>query len=139
MSDSSFNETDKRWQKALEKEREKMPSPELMKNFSSQVVEKIEKREEKRVFKLPEIVSARVFVPVFTMMILASFVVLRLPFESPKSPAIMESIQIGTANASEVEEDIAELRELGAWTEEDEQSTGISSGFEALEIGNDSA
>jgi hypothetical protein len=128
MSKPSFEEMDEQWQKALEKEREKEVSPDLLKNFSSSVIEKIEEKEEKKTFRLPAIVSARTFVPVFTILLLASFLVIRLPFESATQ----------TANASEIEEDIAELRELGAWNEEDEQSVGIS-GFEALEISSDSA
>lgn len=114
--DNDFKKLDNDTMRQFSQLREKKVSSELLKNFSASVEDKIYAKQTKGSFKfIPRSFGVRFAVPVFAVLILASIIVFHNPLNS----------HISIANASEIDEDIAVLRDLGAWSEEDEAAADV--------------
>lgn len=136
MAKDSFEKMDKFWSDKLDQEKKKEISPELLKNFSQSVEDKLRAKEAKK-FRLPEIslsglFRVRTLVPVLAVMVLASIVAIRLPMGLNQAP-ILENLQMSQAFATPIESEIAALKELGVWTDDDETAVDLSS-IEDLEV-----
>ena len=139
MTKESFEKQDKSLMDALKDAREKQVPPVIMKNFSASVEAKIREKQPSFEIKFkPKRAWVPVWVPVFAVLVIGSVLVLRLPVgvkEIPDSPKIIELAQ---ANTAQLSDEVAELRELGVWTDEDEKSIGVitDAELEDLELAN---
>ena len=127
MTKESFEKMDQAWMEKLKTERQRKVPWEILKGFSASVEKRILQKQARPSFGLvPSRAWAPVVVPVLAVMVLASVAVLRLPLSDRGAISPSGAIQLAQANnTSEVDEEIAALKELGAWTEEDEQALGV--------------
>ena len=139
MAPESFEKQDKAFMEALKGTREKKVPPMMLKGFSASVEKKIREKQPSLEIQLkPKRVWIPVWVPVLTVLVIGSLLVLRMPYEM-KGPDIVHHYKVvELADASELSDEIAALRELGAWTDEDEKATGIATETDAedLELSN---
>ena len=122
---------DQELMRASKELREKEVSEGMLKGFSASVERRILARKQdgspKR-FLLPALV------PALAVMMLASLVVLRSPMVStPQAPQSLDYAQLD-AGQTDIEEDIAALKEIGAWSEEDESVIGATDEAIAQEL-----
>ena len=135
MTNENFEKMDESLMKGLKEAREKKVPPKVLKGFSASVEARI--RENQPAVEL-QTASKRSFVPawapVFAVLVITLAVVLRNPSQFNPSAPISPVIQIASANVSDISEEIATLRELEVWTDEDERSIGVLSENSADEL-----
>ena len=131
MTKGSFEEMDKEWDQALRSQREqKVPDP-ILKGFSASVERRIRS-------EVPAKRAAAgwdwrrwfspAIVPTFAVLIIGFAIVTRLPLTADRPQPRESAMQLAQVPhpTDEISEEIAALRELGAWTDEDEQVAGVS-------------
>lgn len=126
MNEHDFDKMDSEFLKKFEKLRDKKVPKRVLDGFSASVEEKIRKKLftpelEKKRFRMP------LWAPVLTVLVLASLVVFRTGlhratyFERPSnSVVISQPVPVNGDLAVE----IAALKEIGEWTEQDETVLG---------------
>ncbi|HTL70215.1 MAG TPA: hypothetical protein VL404_02870 [Candidatus Eisenbacteria bacterium] len=122
MKKESFDSMDESLRRRLDAVPRKAVPPELLKGFSASVAARLEAegtRPARRRFAVPALA------PAFAVLVLAVVVVGRLG-PAARGPAPRPPYVQIASNPSNLSSEIAALRELGAWTEEDEQSVGIT-------------
>jgi hypothetical protein len=133
MTNGSFEKMDKSLVKRFKAFREKKVPPALLEGFSARVEEGIRLMESKKIQKpAPAAWKFRVpmWAPVFAVLVLASLVVVRSGIHRlPGGPELRiersaPALISAPSSAADVQAEIAVLRELGVWTEEDEQILG---------------
>ena len=139
MENESFEKQDRSLMETLKGVRDKKIPSVMMKNFSVSVEDKIRERQPSLEIQVkPKRSWVPVWAPVFAVLMIGSLLVLRLPMGSREMPLTPSSVpvQLAQANVNELSDDIAALRELGAWTDDDEKSAGIGteSELEDLEL-----
>ena len=111
MSDK-FKKLDEQWMKSMKPVREKQVTDGILKGFSVSVERRILAKKEASLSGRRAV--SPVWVPVLAVMVLASLAVLRSPVAPPVEYAELDN------KTTDVEEDIAVLKELGAWTDQDD-------------------
>jgi len=123
MSNERFKELDESWMRDLKNLREEKISPERLKGFSASVRARILEEETKKALRTrpnPFRWLLPVWVPTLAVLVIASAVVLKSPAgQTPYAPSAKTS-HVASANVSEVSEEIEALRQVGAWSEDDE-------------------
>jgi 5-formaminoimidazole-4-carboxamide-1-beta-D-ribofuranosyl 5'-monophosphate synthetase len=138
----NFEKLDKEWMQKTEAMREKKISPAILSGFSMSVEREIRQRDAQRqTVRVPERSFRSVWAgaPVFAVLLIGVAVVLRLPstIEKPSQALLAQAPAATMPNtADQISEDIAVLRELGVWTDEDDKNVGASqeSSLEELEL-----
>ena len=125
MHDEQFKKMDESWMKNLKKLREEKTPPALMEGFSVSVKGRILEEETRKALTINPLGSFRrlapLWVPTFAVLIIASAVVLKSPAGRRPYPApTVKTAGAVSVNASEVNDEIEALRQMGAWTEDDE-------------------
>ena len=125
MKEHDFKDQDQKMMDAMKSRRDKKVPWEIQKGFAAAVEEKIRERGKKRSFGwFPERAWVPAAVPVFAVLILAVVVTLRLPSRETASPlSAGPTVELAQAVPA-VSEDIAALRELGEWSDEEEVALG---------------
>lgn len=134
MKEHDFKDQDQKMMDAMQSRRDKKVPWEIQKGFAASVEEKILERGKKRSFGwFPERAWVPAAVPVFAVLVLAVVVTLRLPdrpapvtgmTERPASTfALAPTVELAQAVPGAAE-DIAALRELGEWSDEEEVALG---------------
>ena len=133
MKNHDFEKIDERWMKDLKEIREKKVPEKILDGFAASVEARI--REDKRnvAAKAYDIKPKRflvpVFAPTFAVLIIGSVLVLRSPLAT-RPEAVPQALtrRVSEKTTSDnISEEVAVLREVGAWTEEDEAAAGVSS------------
>ncbi len=124
MSDKKFERMDEQWMKATKDLREKKVSDGMLKGFSTSVERRILSKEQfaKRAW-------SPAWVPAMAVLVIAFAAVLHLP----------QSVDYAQLpNTASVDDEIAVLKEVGAWNDEDEALLGVGdeAGMEDLELSN---
>ena len=126
MKEEPFEKSDESWMNQFKALREKKIPSQALEGFSASVEEKIQGEFKKKAFRAnPAKLWAPVWVPVLALFLvffgwLASG---RFPLGGGGTPAVpMISFPWALATTSEISEEVALLRELGVWTEEDDES-----------------
>lgn len=118
----SFEKFDEAWMKRCQAHREKkVPAP-LLEGFSRSVEERIRREFEKKSPRLnPSTPWVRLWVPAFVLfLVFTTSFVIRATFLTKPAEVSFVTSPFALSEISIILEDIAVLRELGAWTEEDE-------------------
>lgn len=139
MDHKSFEEQDKSWMDATKTEREKKAPSAIMKGFSASVESKIRQHQPSLEIKLkPRSAWVPVWAPVFAVLVIGSLLVLRMPVGMKDASLPIKTIELAQANVTQLSDEIAALREIGAWTDEDENSVGAITDAELddLELAN---
>ena len=116
MSDEHFEKADEKMMEAMKTVREKRVSDGILKGFSASVERRILAKEQAGPRPKPAYRAA--WVPVLAVMVLASLVALRTP------------VGVST-ETTDVEDEIAALKEVGAWSDDDETVLGNSEDTDA--------
>ena len=134
MTDKYFEPMDEKLMDSMKTLREKEVSEGMLKGFSASVERRILAKQQAE--RSPRAAFSPGWVPALAVMVLASLVVLRLPSE-PVSQVSQSTGHTRLSNNKEVdvEDEIAALKELGVWSDEDEATFGGTS-EEALPIGS---
>ena len=132
----SFEETDAFFMKKLENTRAKKTPPGLMRNFSAGVEARL--MEGQRKADRPQPVLRPSWVPVFApalaVLCLVAVFVVKSPGIFKMAPSASSMVQLASVPAAaDISDEIAMLKELGAWNEEDEKSAGITDDAAASE------
>ncbi len=126
MTKEPFEKMDSSWMEALKKARLKKVPPKILEGFSASVESRIRERQAKEAPAPaePKRIRIPVWAPAFAVLIVASVVVLRGGLERPwMAPA-----------DSGLSEEVAVMRELGVWDDEDEAAAGINGEVAAQEL-----
>lgn len=118
MSEQHFEKMDQEWMKSTKDLREKKVSDGILKGFSASVERRILSQEQ-----APKRSALRAWVPAMAVLVIASVVVFRSPILStPFAPVLKTTdyAQLDDNEEMDVEEEIAALTELDAWSEEDD-------------------
>lgn len=126
MNEHDFDKMDSEFLKKFEKLRKERVPKKVLEGFSASVEEKIRKKLftpalEKKRFRLP------LWAPVMTVLVLGSLVLFRTGlhratyFESPGSSMVISQQRLVNGDLSV---EIAALKEMGEWTDEDETVLG---------------
>jgi len=127
MKDQAFKKMDAALMKATEKYRSAEASETRPSGFSDDVLQNIRDRQSQKspspAFGLR--LALPVFAPVFAVLVLGVYLVLRDP--GVPNPLLREgAVQLAFNTATNVDEEIAVLKAIGAWTEEDEVAAGVA-------------
>lgn len=139
MAKESFEGQDHSWMERLKGVREKKVPPIFLKGFADSVESQIRKTQPSLEIQLkPKRTWVPVWTPVLVVLIIGSLLVLRLPVGMRQIPAPVKTIELAKANVTQLSDEIAALREIGAWTDEDEKSAGVTTENDAedLELSN---
>lgn len=139
MAKESFEKQDQSWMERLKGIREKKVPPIFLKGFADSVESQIRKTQPSLEIQLkPKRTWVPVWTPVLAVLIIGSLLVLRLPAGMRQIPAPVKTIELAQANVNQISDEIATLREMGAWTDEDEKSSGVisESDIDDLELSN---
>ncbi len=129
MSDKNFEAMDRSLMKDLKTAAKAPVPPDVLKGFSASVIEKIREEDPARETYHP-VLSAVWLTPAFAVLILASLVVWHLPGGQEGKPLWQSAVSKPAAmiqlasTVSTISAEVAALRELGAWTDEDDLSSG---------------
>jgi hypothetical protein len=115
-----------KWDEKLEKKFKELPKKEISPILLNQLGDAIaDKLSERQLAKAPRSMQwIPIGIPAFAVCLLAFVVIVRMPV-SPTFPIQKAPIQLAS-NTQDIDEEIAALRELGVWTEDDEKEIGIS-------------
>ena len=114
MTQEPFEKMDESLMQRMKDLRERNIPPEILKGFSASVESRIREKQTPAFEARPRRSFLPVWVPAFAVLILAVGLMLYVPRSS--------DIQLASAEVTEISEEITTLRELGVWTEEDEQT-----------------
>ena len=116
MNEKSFKEMDEALMKKTAPLREKKVSEGILRGFSASVERRIgsDKPAPRKARAVP------VWAPALAMMLLAAVVAVRLPVH----PSVTGEQAGQNVQETSVEEEVAALKELGAWNEEDDSLLG---------------
>ncbi len=122
MNDEQFKKMDDQWMKATKELREKKVSDGILKGFSASVERRIAGETPKtRPVRVPA------WAPVMAVLVLASLVVLRTPGLTPPPAAPAQAVDYAQLpETNDLDEEIAALKAVGAWSEADEALLGAS-------------
>ena len=137
MEKESFEKQDQSLMEALKNVRDKKVPSAIMKNFSAAVESKIRESQPTRELQFkPKRSWMPVWAPVLAVLMIGSLLVLRLPIGLREIPmnSTARPIQLAQANTNQLSDDIAALRELGAWTDDDERSAGVATENDAEDL-----
>lgn len=140
MSDEQFKKMDEHMMKRMKPVRDRRVAPEFLKGFAASVVRKIESKNGPAPVRSlgwrHACRQAGAAVPVFAVLVLAVVTVMRLPGQqrpvpTSAAPAVFEIAQLPDQHPVEaaetaLTEEIEALKELGAWTDEDEKAAGVT-------------
>ncbi|OIO37914.1 MAG: hypothetical protein AUJ72_03630 [Candidatus Omnitrophica bacterium CG1_02_46_14] len=127
MDHRSFDEQDKAWMERFKTKREEKVPQEILKGFSAGVEAQIRQNQPSlEVQWKPKRRWLPVWTPVLAVLIIGSIVVLRIPMS--------KTVELAQATPSQISDEIADLSEVGAWTEEDDKSTGVVLNHEIDEL-----
>ena len=127
MTDETFQKMDEALMKAAEKYRKQEVPKAVLSGFSADVTQSIRKRQAQKT-SAPSLgfrVTLPVLAPVFAVLVLGVYIVLRDP-GTPKLSLQGQMVQPASNKVSDVDEEIAVLKAIGAWTEEDERAAGMT-------------
>lgn len=125
MEKGSFESMDRSMKEELGKVPRTPIPPKMLQGFSASVERRILDRQASRAARRPWLLRLPVLAPTFAVAALALFFTTHLtPTPAGIRRPVSERVQIASNTAS-ISEEVALLRELGAWTEEDESSLGI--------------
>ena len=114
MTQEPFEKMDESLMRRMKDLRERNIPPEILKGFSASVESRIREKQAPVFEARPRRFFMPVWVPAFAVLIVAVGLVFYVPRSS--------DIQLASADVAEISEEITTLRELGVWTEEDEQT-----------------
>ena len=114
MTQEPFEKMDESLMRRMKDLRERNIPPEILKGFSASVESRIREKQTPAFEARPRRFFMPAWVPAFAVLIVAVGLTL---YTSRSS-----DIQLASANVTEISEEITTLRELGVWTEEDEQT-----------------
>ena len=114
MTQEPFEKMDESLMRRMKDLREPNIPPEILKGFSASVESRIREKQTPAFETRPRRFFMPVWIPAFAVLILAVGLMLYVPRSS--------DIQLASAEVTEISEEITTLRELGVWTEEDEQT-----------------
>src|SRR3989338_824173 len=114
MTQEPFEKIDESLMGRMKHLRERNIPPEILKGFSASVESRIREKQTPAFEDRPR----RFFMPAWVPALAVLIVVVGLTLYIPRS----SDIQLASANVTEISEEITTLRELGVWTEEDEQT-----------------
>src|SRR3989338_4554631 len=114
MTQEQFEKMDESLMQRMKDLRERNIPPEILKGFSASVESRIREKQTPAFEARPRRSFLPVWVPAFAVLILAVGLMVYVPRSS--------DIQLASAEVTEISEEITTLRELGVWTEEDEQT-----------------
>ena len=114
MTQEPFEKMDESLMQRMKDLRERNIPPEILKGFSASVESRIREKQAPVFEARPRRFFMPVWVPAFAVLILAVGLMFYVPHSS--------DIQLASADVTEISEEITTLRELGVWTEEDEQT-----------------
>lgn len=136
MDEEKFKQIDEKLMAKFKSQRDKKVPWEIMKGFSASVENKLRERDQKTFVFRPSRAWLPAAVPVFAVMVLASWVVLRTP--ATVAPVVSPAVQVAAPlpvvtqlaqvsspiENADMAEEIAALREIGAWTDDDQDAIG---------------
>ncbi len=134
MNDKDFQKMDEQWMKSAKDLREKKVSDGILKGFSASVERRIISKE-----RSGKRGASPAWVPAMAILVIASVVVLRSPMLSTPVMPIVKTVDYAQLHdTDDVDDEIAALKEIGAWSDEDEALLGETdeSGMEDLELSN---
>lgn len=135
MTKEPFERQDESFLESFKRLREKKVPSEILKGFSASVEAKIRAKETPEIAPAPpRRIFSPAWAPVLAVLILASLVVWRLPLTVKSSPVMLSSVAVVSSAVSDVAEEIAALRELGVWTDDDEHTINGSPEAAAAEL-----
>jgi len=124
MKKEPFEKIDPGLMRELTDLRQKKVPAEILKGFSASVERRILANEEEK--RSPSATPAKTLVPMWApaliVLILACTVVLKSPLKVMKTPSLSPPETTQQVSPSEISDEISALRELGAWTEEDDNA-----------------
>ena len=121
MNEQNFEKMDQEWMNATKEIREKKVSEGMLKGFSASVERRILATER----PTRNAWTASSWVPAMAILLLASLVVLRLPSTFKPVAPVSQSVEYAQLHDSNgVSEEIAALKEVGAWNEADDALFG---------------
>ncbi len=132
MSDKDFEKMDQQWMKSTKEIREKKVSDGILKGFSASVERRIVLNKQS-----PRRSLSPSLVPAMAVLVIASVLVLRSPILSTIYTPFSKNVDYAQLHETDnVGDEIAALKELGAWTDEDEALLGVNeeAGMEDLEL-----
>jgi len=120
MNDKDFQKMDEKWMKSTKDIREKKVSDGILKGFSASV--------ERRIIPTEHSVKrwqSPAWVPVMAVLVIASVIVLRSPILSEPGTTSVETVDSAEPiDIDAVESEIADLRAIGSWNDEDDALFG---------------
>lgn len=127
MKDELFEKLDESFMEKFKALRGKKLPSEAFKGFSDSVLSEIQKRnQEKTQERTPFKSWIPIFVPVLgVLLVFVSLAIFRPHhgFQIPNTSVLTSQIALSTVSEiSDISDEIAALRELGEWTDEDEQA-----------------
>lgn len=120
MSEKEFEKMDAELMKATEELREKKVSEGMLKGFSASVERRLAGEE-------PQARPSRrlAWAPVMAVLVIASVIALRSPNMPQPGPVSAVSVEYAQLPAlGELDEEIAALKEVGAWSDDDDALIG---------------
>lgn len=134
MDDKNFEKMDQDWMKSTKELREKKVSEGMLKGFAVSVERRLEAQKE-----VPKPVRALTWVPAMALLVIAF--VLAVPSPRMFFPGFLAPQTLDYAQLQETEnldEEIAALKEVGAWSEADDALLGENAELEIedLELSN---
>ena len=122
MSEEKFESMDRSLMKDIKGAKLSVPGS-LLEGFSASVTQRIRECQLPKEAKAPAL--SPWLVPTFAVLIIASALTWRLPLTSNQmASGTVQAINL-TANVASISDEVAALRELGVWTEEDDASAEI--------------
>ena len=121
MKKEPFEELDKSLMEKLKDQRDRKVPWEILRGFSASVEQRISAKHGQPAYELKSArryFGAPVWVPVLAVAVLAVVAVIRLPGGTVPAPGL--AVELAPGNGSELASEIAALRDLGVWTEDDE-------------------
>ncbi len=135
MTQGSFEEQDRQMMERLKPARDKKVPQEILKGFSASVEAKIREKQPSLEMRFkPQRTWLPVWAPVFAVLVIGSILVLRMPMSAHDILLTPETVELAQANTSQISDEITDLSDVGAWTEEDAKSAGIPSDSDIEEL-----
>ena len=134
MNEQKFEKMDQEWMKSTEPLRGKKVSDGILKGFSVSVERRILAMEH-----APKRAWNASWVPTMAVLVIASVVVLRSPMMTQPTVLVPQTVDYAQLSVAEnINEEIAALKEVGAWNDADDTllGAGDEAEMEDLELSN---
>ena len=115
MSEKNFEKMDQEWMKSTKELREKKVSDGILKGFSTSVERRILAKEQ-----APKPARVLSWVPAMAVLVVAFVVVMRLPDRQAGTPVDYAQL----SEMDNIDDEIAALKEVGAWSDADDALLG---------------